>query len=284
MTDEHVAPATDQRPYLIIRPPSRWAPLNLRELWEFRDLGSRFAKRDLKLRYRQTALGVIWVVLQPLLAAGAFAFVFGKVANLDSEGVPYFAFAYAGMLVWNLFSGALTRMSGALVGNAQLVSKIFFPRLVLPFSTLGSVLIDFLVALAMGVVVLAIAGVSPGWAALTLPLWVLLALVLASGVGLLAAALMVPYRDVSYVLPVATQLLLYASPIAYALASVPASARGWMKANPLTGVLEGFRWASLGVGEVSVGATVWSAVAAVLLFLVGAFVFTRMERRFADVI
>ena len=274
----------EQQPYLIIRPPKRWVPINLRELWEFRDLLSRFVVRDLKLRYRQTALGVIWVVLQPLLAAGAFAFVFGKVANLDSEGVPYFAFAYTGMLAWNLFSGALTRMSGSLVGNAQLVSKIFFPRLVLPFSTLGSVLVDFAVALAMGVVVLAVAGVTPGLALVTLPLWLALVLLLAAGVGLLAAALMVPYRDVQYMVPVATQLLLYASPIAYALSSVPQSARGWMRLNPLTGVLEGFRWSVLGTNQLDGVATAWAIGCAVVLFLVGAFVFNRMERKFADVI
>jgi lipopolysaccharide transport system permease protein len=272
------------RPYLLLRPPSRWAPLNLRELWEFRDLLTRFVVRDLKLRYRQTALGVIWVVLQPLLAAGAFAFVFGKIARLDSEGVPYFVFAYVGMLAWNLFNGVLTRMSGALVGNAALVSKIFFPRLVLPLSTIGSVIVDFGVALVMGVVVLAVAGVSPGWAVLTLPLWVAVALLLASGFGLLAAALMVPYRDVQYVLPVATQILLYASPVAYGLAAVPSSARTWVQLNPLTGVLEAFRWAVLDAGELRVGATLWAAGCSVVMFLVGATVFTRMERRFADVI
>jgi lipopolysaccharide transport system permease protein len=276
--------AANPRPYLVIRPPSRWAPLNLRELWQFRDLLTRFVVRDLKLRYRQTALGVIWVVLQPLLAAGAFAFVFGKVAGLDSQGVPYFAFAYVGMLAWNLFSGVLTRMSSALVGNSQLVSKIFFPRLVLPLSTLGSVLVDFVVAVVMGAIVLAVAGVTPGLALVTLPVWVFVALLLASGIGLLAAALMVPYRDVQYMLPVSTQMLLYASPVAYALSSVPASARGWMQANPLTGVLEAFRWSVLDTGALRVGATVWSAACAVVLFLVGATVFTRMERRFADVI
>jgi lipopolysaccharide transport system permease protein len=279
-------PATldDERPFLVIRPPSRWTPIDLRGLWEFRDLLRRFVVRDLKLRYRQTALGVIWVVLQPLLAAGAFAFVFGKVAGLSSEGVPYFAFAYAGMLGWNLFSGSLTRMSGSLVGNSGLVSKIYFPRLVLPLSTLGSNVIDFVVALAMMALILVVAGVTPGLALLTLPLWVALVIVLASGLGMLAAALMVPYRDVQYILPVATQIMLYASPVAYALASVPGSARGWVQLNPLTGVLEGFRWSLLDVGHFQLGATIWSVAAAVLSFVVGGAVFTRLERRFADVI
>jgi lipopolysaccharide transport system permease protein len=277
--------ATDEpRPYLIIRPPSRWSPINFRELWEFRDLLSRFVVRDLKLRYRQTALGVVWVVLQPLLAAGVFSFVFGRVAGLDSEGVPYFAFAFAGMLAWNTFSQALTRMSGSLVGNSTLISKIFFPRLVLPFSTLGAVMIDFGVALVMMVVVWILAGIAPGWSLLTLPLWIAALLLLASGIGLLAAALMVSYRDVQFVLPVATQILLYASPVAYSLSAVPDSAQTLFQLNPLTGLLEGFRWALLDVGELRVWPTAWTAICAVVLFLLGSFNFTRMERKFADVI
>jgi lipopolysaccharide transport system permease protein len=274
----------EPRPYLVIRPPSRWSPINVRELWEFRDLLHRFVVRDLKLRYRQTALGVAWVVLQPLLAAGVFAFVFGRVADLDSEGVPYFAFAFAGMLAWNTFNQSLTRMSGSLVANSGLIAKIFFPRLVLPLSTLGAVLVDFAVAFTMMTVVWIVAGVAPSWGLLTLPLWLAALLLLAAGVGLLAAALMVPYRDVQYVLPVATQTLLYASPVAYALSAVPQSARGVYQLNPLTGLLEGYRWALLDVGSVRLWPTVWLGVCAVVLFLVGSFNFTRMERKFADVI
>jgi lipopolysaccharide transport system permease protein len=272
------------RPHLVIRPPSRWSPINARELWEFRDLLHRFVVRDLKLRYRQTALGVVWVVLQPLMAAGVFAFVFGRVADLDSGGVPYFAFAFAGMLGWNTFSQAVTRMSGSLVGNSALVSKIFFPRLVLPLSTLGAVLVDFLVAFVMMAVIWIVAGVAPSWGLLTLPLWLLALLLLAAGVGLLAAALMVPYRDVQYLLPVVTQTLLYASPVAYALAAVPSSARTIYELNPITGLLEGYRWALLDVGSVRLWPTLWLAICAVVLFVVGSFNFTRMERKFADVI
>ena len=136
-----------ETPHIVIKPPSRWAPLNAREVWEFRDLLVRFTIRDLKLRYKQTALGVTWVVLQPLLAAGIFSFVFGQVADLPSDGVPYFVFAYAGMMVWTVFSQTLTKISGSMVGNAQLISKIFFPRLVLPLSTVGSTMVDFAVSL-----------------------------------------------------------------------------------------------------------------------------------------
>jgi lipopolysaccharide transport system permease protein len=277
-------PSAEPRPFLVIRPPKRWAPFNVRELWQFRDLLARFSRRDLTLRYRQTALGVIWVVLQPLLAAGAFAFVFGTVAGLSSAGVPYFAFAFAGMLAWNAFSGVLTRMSTSLVGNAQLVSKIFFPRLVLPLSSIGSVLVDFIVSMAMMVVIWPAAGVAPGWGLLTLPIWLAAVLLLASGLGLLAAALMVPYRDVQYVLPVATQLLLFISPVAYSLAHVPSSARFLYELNPLTGLLEGFRWSLLDIGPLQPFPTLWAFGCSVVLFFIGSFAFAHMERKFADVI
>lgn len=279
-----VARGALRTPHLVIKPPSRWAPLRLGEVWEFRDLVYRFVRRDLTLRYRQTALGVIWVIVQPLLAAGAFSFVFGKVAKLDSQGVPYFAFAYAGMLAWNVFSSSLSKVSGSLVGNQSLISKIFFPRLVLPLSTLGSTLVDFVVALAMMAVVLVAVGIAPGWALALLPLWLATALLLGTGIGLAAAALMVSYRDVAYVLPVATQLLLYASPIAYAVSQVPASMRFAVDLNPLTGALEGFRWSLLGTAAPTVGAVVWSVTASLGCFVAGALVFTRMERKFADVI
>ena len=271
-------------PHIVIKPPSRWAPLNLREVWEFRDLLTRLTIRDLKLRYKQTALGVIWVVLQPLLAAGILSFVFGQVANLPSDGVPYFVFAYVGMMCWTLFSQTLTKSAGSLVGNAALVSKIFFPRLVLPFSTVGSTMVDFSVSLAMGVVVVLVGGVTPGWALVTLPLWIALALLLASGAGLVAAALMVQYRDVGQILPVAMQLLLYATPIAYSLSAVPESAQLLVQLNPLTGIVDGFRWAAIDTTPPSLPSAVWSATASVVMFVAGRYVFTRKERKFADVI
>jgi lipopolysaccharide transport system permease protein len=272
------------RPHTVIAPPKRWAIVNVREVWAFRDLLRQFVIRDLKLRYRQTALGVIWVVLQPLLAAGVFSFVFGRVAGLDADGTPYFVFAYAGMLGWNAFSSTLTKVSGSLVGNAQLISKVFFPRLVLPLSTIGSTLVDVGVALAMLVVVCAVGGVAPSLALVTLPFWLLLIFVLGAGLGLAASALMVSYRDVGYVLPVATQILLYASPVAYALSKVPDSARVWFDANPLTGILEGLRWSLIDTAAPSRGLVLWSTVCAAVVFVWGAGVFGRMERRFADVI
>lgn len=274
----------EPKPYLLIEPRAGWQSLSLKELWQFRDLLTTLAGRDVKLRYRQTALGAIWVILQPLLAAGIFSVVFGKVAKLPSDGVPYFLFAYAGLLGWNAFSSTLTKASGCLLQNAQLVSKVYFPRLVLPLSTVFSSLIDFGVALAMLAVLMLVMGVHPGIGVLLLPVWLFLILLLSLGFGLFASALTVTYRDVQYVLPVLTQFLMYASPVAYALSVVPLHLRWLFHLNPLSILLEGFRWSLLGVGHLEAGALTYSIVVSVGIFIWGAFAFKKMERKFADVI
>lgn len=272
------------KPYLRIRPTSGWAALNLRETWQFRDLLFTLAGRDLKLRYKQTALGVIWVVLQPLMAAGIFSFVFGTVASLPSDGVPYFAFSFAGLLGWNLFSGILTKTSTCLIGNQQLISKVYFPRLVLPLSTVPSVLVDFAIALGLMVGLLCVYRITPGWGLLLLPAWMLLIAALALGVGLVTSALTVSYRDVQYILPVFLQMLLYASPIAYAVSAVPARWRWAYDLNPLSPLLEAFRWSLLGRGHPHWGYLAGAAVVSSAVLVWGAFSFKKMERRFADVI
>lgn len=271
-------------PLLVIQPGSGWTAINLRELWQFRDLLFTLAGRDLRLRYKQTALGVVWVILQPLLAAGIFSFVFGRVARLPSDGLSYFVFSYAGLLGWNLFSGTLTKVSGSLVGNAHLISKVFFPRLILPLSAVPSVLVDFGVAAAMMVALLFTHGIPVGWGLLLLPVWIGMLLALATGIGLWSASLMVSYRDIGYVLPVALQLLLYASPVAYPASAVPSSLRAVYQCNPLVSVLEAFRWSLLGRGELNGWALAWAAALTGGVFLVGVFSFKRMERTFADVI
>jgi lipopolysaccharide transport system permease protein len=273
------------KPLFVIRPRKGWLPAHPRELWGFRELLLRFAARDITLRYRQTALGVIWVVLQPLLAAGILAFVFGRVANLPAPaGIPYFVFSLAGMTAWNAFSNTLTRAGGVLVGNAQLVQKVFFPRLLLPLSTVISTLLDVAVSLVLAGVLMAIYRVGPGPAILLLPVWLLLVLMLGLGLGLGAGALMVRYRDVQYVLPVAVQFLLYASPVAYSLAAVPASARWLFDLNPLTGLLEGFRWSLIDTAAPSTPLTAYAIGASLVVLVVGLAMFNRMERQFADVI
>lgn len=273
------------RPTFTIRPSRGWLPDHPRELWAFRELLRRFAARDITLRYRQTALGVTWVVLQPLLGAGILSFVFGNVADLPGPaGMPYFVFSFAGMVGWTAFSQTLTRSSGSLVANAAMVQKVFFPRLLLPFSTVVSTLVDVAVSLGLMGVLMAIYGVWPGWSILALPLWFAALFVVALGVGLAAAALVVRYRDVGQVLPVMVQLLLFASPVAYALDVVPEGARWLFELNPLSGLLEGLRWSLLGTPAPSLGLAIYAVAASVAVLAVGVAIFSRMERQFADVI
>ena len=293
--EDLAAPATAEKPYLTIQPKSGWAALDLRETWQFRDLLMSLAGRDLKLRYKQTVLGVAWVVLQPLMAAGIFSFVFGKLADFPSDGVPYFLFSYAGLLGWNLFSNTLNKTSGCLVGNSQLISKVFFPRLILPLSAIPSVMVDFSVAAAMMIVMmlachhtLAATHHGIGWPILLLPIWMLILLFLALGIGLCTAALAVSYRDVNYILPVFMQILLYASPIAYGLSQVmqklsPALQPLYLL-NPLAAPLEAFRWSILNTTVPPALSLAWAAASSIVVFLLGAFSFKRMERKFADVI
>ena len=276
-------------PHLTIRPSSRWSALNLAEVWQFRDLLMTLAARDVKLRYRQTAIGAAWVIIQPLLAAGIFSFVFNRIAGLSTDGIPGIVFTFAGMLAWSVFANTLGKSSGVLVGNSQLVSKVYFPRLVLPLSTVFSTLIDFGVALIMMGVLMAIYHVVPHWSLLLLPVWLLLMLMLSLGIGLVAAAAMVQYRDVGYVLPVVTQFLQYASPVAYSTSIIVHKLHSHAYLyflNPLASLLEAFRWSMLGLnaGAVHWHFVIYAAVLSVAVFVGGAFQFKKMERRFADVI
>lgn len=271
-------------PHLVLEPRRRSAFADLGEVWQFRSLLGQLARRDITLRYRQTALGAIWVVLQPLIAAGLFALVFGRVAHLKSNGVPYIVFSYAGLLAWNAFSTYLSKAAGSLVGNSALVSKVYFPRIVLPLSTMAGTVLDFLVSLVMMAVLLVATSTTPGWGLVLLPVWLLLVLMLSSGLGLLMASLAVRYRDINYVLPVLVQFLLYASPVAYALTAVPHSLRPYFIANPLTGLLEAFRWSLLGTGSLHASYVLYSAGFAIVALVVGWWAFDRMERSFADVI
>ena len=227
---------------------------------------------------------MIWVVLQPLLAAGVFSFVFGLLAKIPSDGKSYFVFSYAGLLGWNLFNNTVTRSSVCLTGNSQLISKIFFPRLVLPLSTVPSALIDFSVALAMMVVLMIIYHVRPGLGLLALPIWIVLLLTLATGIGLWTSALTVSYRDVQYILPVMLQLLLFGSPIAYAASTVPAKLMWAYNLNPLASTLEGLRWSLLNTGRPEGRFVAYGAAVSAVLLVSGAFAFKKMERKFADVI
>lgn len=269
----------------VITPPQRIDLPRWGELWGSREVAVRLAQRDLIVRYRQTILGVGWVLLQPLVSAGVFTIVFGGVAKLQGpEGIPYFVFSLAGMLAWNLFNGSLGRVSGSMVGNGSLIQKVYFPRLLVPLSSLASLLIDFVVALVLTVVLLVVFRINPGWPVLLLPVWVLLALALGTGIGAAAAAYMVKYRDVGYVLPWFTQVLLYASPVAYTLATVPERLRWIFEINPVTWLLESFRWSLLGTDAPPAWQVAGLVAVTLVVLLLGTLIFQRNEREFADYI
>ena len=274
-----------EEPLVRIRPPRRWEAVDLRVIWHYRDLLVAFAVRDIKLRYRQTLLGVIWVLIQPLMAAGIFSFVFGRIAKLDSGNIPYFPFAYTGLLAWNLFSSTVLKSAGSLVGNASLVSKVFFPRLLLPFSGAVSTLVDFAIAAAAGCVLLLAYQVTPGFSIVLAPFWLLFLVLFALGIGMFCAALAVRFRDVNHILPVLLQLMLYGSPVAYTLAIIPPGLPMLLyKLNPMATLLHGFRVAIFGEGYVGFPSTIYAITASLLMFVIGMIFFRRMERQFADVI
>lgn len=268
----------------IVQPPGRWNLPNWRELWAAREIFIRFGQKDILLRYRQTAVGVAWVFVQPLVSAGVFTIVFGGIAQLPSGDVPYFIFAFAGQLGWNLFNSFISRAAGSLVSNQSLVSKVFFPRLIIPLSGLIPLMLDFIIAFGLFVALLFVFQVNPGWAILALPFWVLLTLLLAMGIGLAAAAGQVKYRDVSYFLPWILQTLMYASPIAYSLEAVPQNLLWLFNINPITWLMEGYRWSLLGQSAPDLWQVLSLSGAAILSTLIGLVIFQRTERAFADVI
>jgi lipopolysaccharide transport system permease protein len=269
---------------IVITPPGRWSLPAVRELWEAREVLYQFGQRDIVLRYRQTVVGVAWVLLQPLAAAGIFSIVFGQVANMPSSGLPYFVFGYIGMLAWSLFNNIIARGSVSLVSNQALISKVFFPRILVPLSSVLAVLLDYLVALALAAVLLVVFEIHPGWPVLLLPVWTALLILLAAGIALIMSSVMVTYRDVAYVLPWLLQILLYAAPVAYALEAVPDHLRLFYDLNPLTWYLEAYRYSLLGLSPPAWWQVVGAGVVGIGTFLLGAIVFQRFERGFADVI
>ncbi len=280
--EQHVV-ADEPRPTRVIRPKRGWARIDLGELWRYRDLLWFLAKRDIQLRYRQTALGVAWALLQPLATMAVFTIFFGRFGKIPSDGLPYPLFAFCGLIPWQLFAYALSESSNSLVSNQNLVTKIYFPRLVIPLASVLSGLMDFLVSSALLVGLLVFYGRMPTGAAVVLPALVLLALVTALGVGLWLSALNVQYRDVRYTIPFLTQLWFFATPIAYPASLVPEKWRALVGLNPMAGVVEGFRWALLGSGRPP--QLLWVSTAAALFVLwTGLHYFGRMERRFADVV
>ncbi|MGB7994401.1 ABC transporter permease [Methanoregula sp.] len=270
-------------PTLVIRPPRKWVPVDLHELWAYRELLAAFTMRDVKLRYKQTGLGIAWAVLQPLLTMVIFTIFFGGLAHIPSDGVPYPLFVLAALLPWTLFSDGLTRSTTSMVTNSNIMTKVYFPRLIMPLASIISPLVDFSVSFIILLAMMVYYGVAPTLNIVFLPLFILLALASSLGVGLWLSALNVKYRDFQYTVPFLIQIWMFGSPVVYSSSLVPVSLRVWYGLNPMAGVIEGFRWALLGTGTPS--AMVLVSVGMVILLLVsGMFYFRRMEQYYADIV
>lgn len=287
MTDAAAAAGKTRR---LIRPSKGWAALHLRELWEYRELLYFLTWRDVKVRYKQAILGVVWAVLQPVITMVVFTIVFNRMMNIsytpvqvDGKDVPYPVFTYVGLLPWNLFAGALGRAGISLVGNANLLTKVYFPRLVIPISAVVGGLVDFVISFVVLLVLMAAYGIAPSWQMVWLPLLVLLAMATALAFGLWLSALNVLYRDVQYIIPFLVQLWMFLSPVIYSPTFNDPLYRFLYYLNPMAGVIEGFRWAL--IGGAPPDRTIGLAVLIVAVLLVtGLGYFKRMERTFADVV
>jgi len=266
----------------IIRPSG--ARPSFGALWAYRELLYFLVWRDLKVRYKQTVLGVAWAVLQPLATTLVFTIFLGRLAGMPSDGVPYPLFAYTAMLPWQLFAHALTESSNSLVANERLITKVYFPRLVIPLATILAGLVDFVIAFMVVIGLMAWYGVAPGLSVLAVPLFVGLAVLTALAVGLWLSALNVQYRDVRYTLGFLVQIWLFATPVAYPSTLVPERWRALYGLNPMAGVVEGFRWALLGHGQAPGAMLVVSTAVTVVVLIAGLWYFKRMERTFADVV
>lgn len=276
------APA--KTPVLLIAPPNRWWAIPFGELWSSRELLYFFVWRDIKIRYKQTAIGAAWAVLQPLLTMLVFSLFFGRLAHIPSGGLPYPVFYYSALLPWMYFAAALQNATNTIVENQRLITKVYFPRLTLPLSAVVSGLVDFGVSFLMFLVIMAYYRIKPGVAMLWLPLFLLLAVLTALGVGLWLSALNAIYRDVRYVLPFLVQFWMFASPVAYASSLVPARWRWLYGLNPMAGVIEGFRWSLTGRGDPPGRMFVVSALVVVAVLLSGVGYFQKMETTVADVV
>ena len=282
-TSESTRPSPSAARWVENRPSRglRWP--DLRELWHYRELAGFFALRDLKVRYKQAVLGIGWALLQPVAGVVVFSLVFRKLVNVPSEGVPYPVFSLAGLALWSYASSGVTRATQSLVTNSTLVTKVYFPRLLAPVAAVIPGLLDLLIALVLLAVLLPVSGVVPGIAALTVPVWILAAVVAVLGIGVLLGTLNVTYRDVSQAIALLVQLWLFVTPVAYPSRLVGFPWRPLYFANPMAGVIEGFRWAVLGTPWP--GSVVWISIASAMGILACAVaLFEASERRFADVI
>ncbi len=270
---------------VLIEPSRGWTSLKLHELWEYRELLYFLAWRDIKIRYKQTALGAAWAVLQPLLTMLIFALFFGRLAGMPSDGVPYPLFAFAALVPWTFFANGLTQSSNSLVGSANLIKKVYFPRLVVPISVVLGGLPDFALSFLVLLGLMIYYGIYPPLSLIIwLPLLLLLALVTALGCGLWLSALNVKYRDVRYIVTFLTQIWMFATPVVYPASLLSGRWRLIYSINPMVGVVEGFRWALLRTNAAPWTTMLVSTTTAVLILVTGTFYFRRMEKTFADIV
>jgi lipopolysaccharide transport system permease protein len=269
---------------IILKPTKGWGSLNLGELWLYRELVYFLTWRDLKVRYKQTALGAGWAILQPVLSMVVFSIFFGGLLNVPSEGVPYPIFSYAALLPWGMFSKALNDTGRSLVSNRAMLTKIYFPRMVIPLASVFSGLVDFLIAFLVMLGLMFYYRIPPTSNVWTLPLFLLLAVVTALGVGLWLSSMNVLYRDIGYMIPYLTNLWFYLTPIVYPASKVPEQWQFIYALNPMVGVVEGFRWALLDTSEAPGPMILVSALIALVIFITGMFYFRRMEKTFADMV
>jgi lipopolysaccharide transport system permease protein len=267
----------------MIRPSQGWASLRLQELWEYRELLYFLIWRDIKVRYKQTALGALWAVIQPFCMMVVFSLFFGRLARIPSDGIPYPIFAYSALLPWMFFSKGMTDSANSLVGSANLITKVYFPRLLIPMSSVVSGVVDFCIAFVILIGMMIFYGIYPIAAIVLLPAFLLLALVTSLGVGLWLSAMNVQYRDVRYAVPFLAQFWLFATPVAYPSSLLSEPWRTLYGLNPMVGVVEGFRWALVGTHPPG-SMMALSALISILLLISGAFYFRRVERTFADVV
>jgi lipopolysaccharide transport system permease protein len=271
-------------PTLRIAPSRGWVSLRLGELWEYRELLYFLVWRDIKVRYKQTALGAAWAIIQPFFTMVVFSLFFGHLGKIPSDGIPYPIFSFTALVPWAFFASGLGQSSNSLVGSSGLITKVYFPRLIIPLASVFSGIVDFALAFIVLLGMMFYYGLTPTVNVLWLPLFLMLALVTSLGVGLWLSALNVEYRDVRYVVPFITQFWLLATPIAYPSSMLSEPWRTIYALNPMVGVVEGFRWALLGSNGAPGPLIAASAGAAVLILITGAFYFRRMEKTFADIV
>jgi lipopolysaccharide transport system permease protein len=278
-------PETSALPHLRIEPSRGWVSLKLHELWEYRELLYFLTWRDIKVRYKQTVLGAAWAIIQPFMTMIVFSLFFGGLAGVPSDDLPYPIFSYAALVPWTFFATGLTMSSNSLVGSANLIKKVYFPRLTIPLATVISGVVDFVLAFIVLLLMMVYFGIFPTWNVIWLPAFLLLAFITSLGVGLWLSAMNVQFRDVRYTVPFLTQFWLFATPIAYPSSLIENDLlRAVYGINPMAGVVEGFRWALLGTETAPGPVIIVSSLAAVTLFISGLFYFRRMEKTFADVV